>query len=414
MSTEENNMRVLLINDNHMPIGGAEQYFFDLKARLKKVPDMKVFSLGFGPQPYRVDDVIVFKGLRSKIAKWLWQIVFHPILYFKIRRHLKKIRPDVIHIHNIKQYSITVLAAIKSYPLVQTIHDYSAVCPTAYNIHKDNLHPCSTGFKWRCCLQHHMKYNFLVYFFLIFTFLIFKKQQKKLIKKFFAPSPLLTDYLTKNHFINATYVPPFINNHRQHSFDEIKPHHFLFVGQFGAHKGIYFLLEEFALAVMKNNRLTLTLAGTGSIENHLRQQVKKLGIAAHISFIGWQNHLEKYYQECTAVIFPSIWMEAFGLVIAEAMMHARAVIGSNRGSPLWLIDDKETGLIINPYQSGDLAEKILVLANDTALAKKLGKNGCAKIERIIDNDRTLNYIIESYQELTIKQNIDLEIRSPRK
>ena len=397
-------MRVLLINDNLLPIGGAEKYFFDLKARLKNVPGVEVFFLGFGPQSHHGNDFIILKGLRSKMAKWLWQIVFNPIVYLNIRHYLKKIRPDVIHIHNVKQYSSSLFAAIKSYPIVQTIHDYGAVCPTAHNIHKGNLQPCETGFKWHCFLQHQMKYNLLVYFFLIYTFLKFRKKQKKLIKKFFAPSPLLVDYLKQNDFTNVIHIPPFVKKRTYYSFDKINPHHFLFAGQLGAHKGIYLLLDEFALAIAKNKHLILTLVGTGSIENDLHQQVKKLRIEKHIFFVGWQYDLEKFYQQCVAVIFPSIWMEAFGLVMAEAMMHARPIIGSNRGSPLWLIDDLQTGLMIEPCKPGDLAEKILMLAGNIEFAKTLGENGYRKIQNLIDNESILEKIIFCYQQASLSSD----------
>ena len=403
-------MRILLINDNHAPIGGAEQYFFDLKSRLKKVPGIEVFSLGFGQKPYHAQDEIILKGNHSKLTKWIGQIIFYPPIYFKIRRYLKKIRPDIIHIHNIKQYSTSLLAAIQSYPVVQTIHDYGAICPTAYNIHKNNLQACPTGFKWQCFFQHQLKYNFVVYLFLIYAFLKIRKKQKKLIKKFIAPSPLLVNYLKQNHFTHAVYIPPFVKARRHYSFDKIKPHHFLFAGQLGTHKGIHFLLEEFALARQKNNLLTLTLAGTGSMESVLHRRIKQLDLEASVYLVGWQNNLELYYQECVAVIFPSIWMEAFGLVMADAMTHARAIIGSNRGSPPWLIDDNQTGFIIDPCQPGMLAEKILMLADHLEYAKKLGKNGYEKIQSLIDNEATLKQIISCY--LDASTSHDLSIMRP--
>jgi glycosyltransferase involved in cell wall biosynthesis len=122
-----------------------------------------------------------------------------------------------------------------------------------------------------------------------------------------------------------------------------------------------------------------------------------LGISKFINFVGWQNDLTQFYDTHIAFIFPSIWVESFGLVITESMSHARAVIASNRGASPWLIDDNHTGLLFDPLQEGDLASKILHLANDTELAKFLGVNGFKKLNSFIDNDKNLQQIINIYQ-----------------
>jgi glycosyltransferase involved in cell wall biosynthesis len=298
-----------------------------------------------------------------------------------------------------------LLYAIKPYPVVQTIHDYGAVCPVAYNIHKDNR-PCPTGLRKKCFWQHQVKYSLLVYLVLTFSFFTRRRLQKKTVKKFFAPSPLLVDYLKKNQFHNATYIAPFKRENCAYSFDKTNPHHFLFAGNLGTHKGVHMLIEEFALAAQRNHQLTLTIAGTGQEERRLRRRTKELGLENNIFFTGWQNDLNNDYEKCAAVIFPSLWMEAFGLVITEAMSHARPVIGSNRGSPVWLIDDQQTGFIFDPLKKGDLAEKLLKIAGNLKLIKTLGQRGYNKLQGPMRNDEVLQQIICHYQAAQRTQHHD--------
>jgi len=391
-------MRVLLITDNHTPTGGAENYFFALKNRLKNVPGMDVYSLGFGPCQEYGDDFYVLKGLTSRLFKLVWQLIVHPGVYFKLRKHIRKIQPDVIHIHNIKHYTPSLLHAIKPYPVIQTIHDYGAVCPSAHNIHKD-WQPCPTGMRKQCFWQHQVKYNILTYLAQTVAFLKTQKQVKKTVKKFFAPSPELVEYLKINQFNDAVYIAPFINEPVNPSLITINPYHFLFAGNLGSHKGVYVLLDEFALACQKEPRLSLTIAGMGQEKKRMQIRIRQLGIEGHIHFAGWKKDLEEEYAESAAILFPSIWMEAFGLIITEAMNRARPVIGSNRGSPPWLIDDQQTGFIFDPSKKGDLAEKILKIAGNTELISTLGRNGKAKLETLIDNENILNQIIQAYQEV---------------
>lgn len=390
-------MRLLLITDCHQSHGGAEKYFFDLKTRLKKIPGLTVYSLGFGSRKETGDDYIILAKIPSKIGKWLWQIILHPWIFIKIRRQLRKIKPDLIHIHHIRYYSAAIRQAIKHYPIVQTIHDYGTLCPTSYNIHKRDLQPCATGFQKKCFWQHQGKHQWLSYLLLICSFLLFKRWQQKYVKRFFAPSPLLVKYLNANHFAQVHYVPPFVSIKESFSFADMNPTNFLFVGTLDHHKGIQILLKEFALAREKCPQLHLTLVGKGPKKFKWEQEIKELNLQDAIQIVGWQNNLEEFYQRCIAVIFPSIWMEAFGLVITEAMSRARAVIGSNRGSPPWLIKDQQTGFIFDPNKKGDLAEKILELANNPRLAQKLGQNGLNKI-REFNNESTLEIILKNYKE----------------
>lgn len=390
-------MRILLITDNHTPAGGAENYFFDLKERLKKQSNMEVYSLGFGHTEVVGDDYLILKSLKSNISKMLWRILIHPLVYFKIRQYIKKIRPDIIHIHNIKQYSTSLLHAIKSYPVVHTMHDYSFICPTGQNIHK-NLLPCSNGFRLQCFWQHQTKYNRLVYLALVYSLFKTRQQLRKTVKKFIAPSPLLAEYLKKNHFKDVVYIPPFKGENKSPSFENIKSHHFLFAGNLGTHKGVYILLEEFFLACQKNPKLLLYIAGIGPEEREMQKKVRELKLENQVFFLGWQKNLHDFYQECIAVIFPSIGMESFGLVMTEAMGYARPIIGVNRGTTMWLVEHGHNGLLFDPLIKGELAEKILKLAGNLDLAKTLGQKGQEKLHHLINNEEALKKIVAVYEE----------------
>ena len=55
------------------------------------------------------------------------------------------------------------------------------------------------------------------------------------------------------------------------------------------------------------------------------------------------------YGNAKAVIFPSLWSEAFGLVPIEAMACGTPVIAFNRGGPKETIRDGETGFLVEDY-----------------------------------------------------------------
>jgi glycosyltransferase involved in cell wall biosynthesis len=290
------------------------------------------------------------------------------------------------------------LRAIKSYPVVQTIHDYTVICPTGLNLHKNN-EVCETGIRPQCFWQHQTKHHPLIYLAMSISFYLLRKRLKKTVNAFLVPSPLLTDYLQKNKFNHAEYIPPFKTENVSHATSRIKPHHFLFAGHLGFHKGVHLLLEEFALACIINPQLRLTIAGTGPEEKRMRSHARALNIESQVNFVSWQKNLDTFYDEHVAILFPSIGLEAFGLVMIEAMNRSRPIIGINRGTSAWMIDDNETGLLFDPHIKGDLAKKILRLANDINLSNTLGAQGQKKLKRFIDNDAALKQITMIYQQL---------------
>lgn len=387
-------MKILLINDNHTKQGGAEKYFFQLKNKLSELPHTQVFSLGFADKEERGEDYFILKKINSNLCKLIWRFVINPAIYLKIRHYVKKINPDVIHLHNLKQYPLSVLAALRNYRVVQTTHDYGLLCPTAQNIHRDGT-VCLTGIQPNCFWQHRVKFSKLIFWLMVKSFFRIRRHSQRIIIHYIAPSPHLAACLRGNYFSSVSYVPPFIkNNQSEHRLPKEK--HFLFAGNLGSHKGGQLLLDEFSSALQVDNQLHLTIAGVGPEEAAWKDLVKKLGISEKVRFVGWQTDIRQLYLDHVALIFPSIGLESFGLVITEAMSYGRAVIAVNRGTAAWLVEDEVTGLLFDVMEKGALAKQILRLGNDINFALKLGNAGKESLKRF-DDDNSLRKIVDVYQ-----------------
>ena len=393
-------IKILLITDHHTPHGGgAERYFFTLKDHLQNAGH-SVFSMGFGDHSTQGTDFAVIKGTRSHLTRLTWNILFHPFKYRALRKHITAFKPDIIHLHNIRNYTISLLHAVKGYPVVQTVHDFYPVCPSMTNIHLDQQ-PCPTGLRLNCLFQHKGRYPFLGYLGVLIAFSRMRKLLKQTVQHFLTPSPFLASYLEKNDFVPTTVILPFIEQPDSLPNTTPNTHQFLYIGRIEKNKGVDILINEFAEACKKNSFLILKLAGEGNLKTRLTQKIKLLKLENNIYFLGKINEpelLQKQVDESTALIFPSIGMESFGLVITEAMSRARAVIGSNRGTTAWLIDHQKTGLLFDPLQKGNLAESILTLANHSTLSAQYGKNGFEKLTSFPDKKTLVEKITQIYKE----------------
>ena len=106
--------------------------------------------------------------------------------------------------------------------------------------------------------------------------------------------------------------------------------HILFLGLVGERKGVFDLLEAFALARGDKTALELTIGGNGAIERAKREALR-LGVADHVDFRGWVGP-----QEREALSRPSRHLRA-------AVAQRRPADERARGDGAWAAGDHDAG-----------------------------------------------------------------------
>ena len=69
---------------------------------------------------------------RNLFALYLKRTFFYPRLYRALREYVEQAQPDIVHLHNNYRHAITVNLALRGHRVVQTVHDYTALYPTAF------------------------------------------------------------------------------------------------------------------------------------------------------------------------------------------------------------------------------------------------------------------------------------------
>ena len=107
--------------------------------------------------------------------------------------------------------------------------------------------------------------------------------------------------------------------------------------------------------------------------------VDELDLHDHVDFVEPQPHhiLSTYYRAADIVVVPSR-SESFGLVALEAAACGTPVVASAVGGLLSLVDDGETGRLINGRNPADYAEAMAEILNDDELRFAMGKNAVAR------------------------------------
>jgi len=149
----------------------------------------------------------------------------------------------------------------------------------------------------------------------------------------------------------------------------------LFVGRLTAHKGIQTLIEA---AAMTGPEVKYLLVGPGEFPASWSRRLRQLKVEDRLVLAGKvaEAELPAYYAACDLLVLPSVSrLEAFGLVLVEAMASRRPVVASDMPGVREVIKDGKTGLLCEPFNADDLAAKIGAIVSNAEEAAGMGAAG---------------------------------------
>ena len=152
--------------------------------------------------------------------------------------------------------------------------------------------------------------------------------------------------------------------------DVVKTPTIFYVGRLEKRKGVKYLLQAFALVQQQVPRARLLIAGDGPDRKKLELLTQELGLK-NVKFLGFIDEAAKikYLQTCSVFCAPSIFGEAFGIVLVEALAcGAPVVAAANPGYASVLTGRGALGLV-NPYDAGDFARRLILHLEDPGLRK---------------------------------------------
>ena len=169
----------------------------------------------------------------------------------------------------------------------------------------------------------------------------------------------------------------------------------LFVGRLVESKGILELMD----VAKKTKRIGLKnlqfwFVGRGPFK-HILEKFEGVLPIRYLGYVDDPVVLAKIYREADILVLPSkrkrTWEELFGIVIIEGMSSGLPVIASNHIGPREVIEDQFDGFIIKTDPSLDrenfvneILDRILLLANDENLRRKMGIRGRSKAKQWYD------------------------------
>lgn len=265
----------------------------------------------------------------------------------KIRKAIKQIKPNVIHVHGTRAGILGRLAAIGlNIPVVYTEHLWTK--------------------------QYKLKSRVLNFFHYFWNWFLDMFTDLNI-----AVSGAVKEFMVESSISRAEKIIVIYNGIEPSKtkaavFNNDKEFLIATVGTLNEHKGVQFLIKALPKIVEEFPGVTLEIIGDGAYKRVLLKEVEKNKLKKYVKFTGFVPDVDKYLAKFDLYVQPSL-SESFGLAIVQAMSVGLPVIATYAGGIPEVVTDGKSGLLVEPANSKELAEAIVELLRHPEKARKMGE-----------------------------------------
>lgn len=151
-------------------------------------------------------------------------------------------------------------------------------------------------------------------------------------------------------------------------------------------KGLHQLADAFTKLHRRGRVCRLRIAGylPASARNYLQKIMDHLRSTAPVECVELLGEVDRpaklaMLRSCDVLSVPTVYKEAKGIYVLEALSHGVPVVQPAHGSFPELIEDTGGGLLFPPGDTDALAGRIERLMDDAALRRELGRRGRAAV-----------------------------------
>ena len=172
-------------------------------------------------------------------------------------------------------------------------------------------------------------------------------------------------------------------------------------------KNLETAIKAFKIVSAKFPNIIFTIVGDGGERKNLESLTKNYNLQSKISFVGWQDGLDKYYRQADIYISTSLY-EGYGLSMVEAATYGLPLVISHTGLVGDVFENGQSALVCDAKDQNGFAENILKIISDEKLARELGEKAKSAVEKHLSLS---NNYFKNYADSVIKTADHFERRN---
>jgi glycosyltransferase involved in cell wall biosynthesis len=159
-------------------------------------------------------------------------------------------------------------------------------------------------------------------------------------------------------------------------------------------KGVDVLLKSFEIVQKKFPNLLLMIVGDGPLLYENNTLSIKMGLEKKVKFLGKvsREEVKSLISACTLFVLPSR-EEPFGIVLLESSFYKKGIISTKVGGIPEIIRDGTSGILVEPNDHIDMANRIIYLLENPGISHTLGRNAYLNlVENFLWKDKAEDYM----------------------
>jgi len=163
------------------------------------------------------------------------------------------------------------------------------------------------------------------------------------------------------------------------------------------------IIQEVEKRIGKRVRFILVGWTETDFARTLEERARKAGITNQVIFHPpvANKQMPPYFWLANVYALTSTY-DILPIVILEAMANKLAVVASKNGGASEIIFHGRDGLLIDPYQIGEVEESLISVLVDKKLRHSLGKEAYRKIEQQYTWERVAKLLSKQYEDIIEK------------
>ena len=389
-------MRILLVNDYATATAGAERITLDLRDGLRaRGHEVRVFASRAQLIAGESFADATCWGTNTRVQTLTSTV--NPSAARALRRELAKFAPDLVQVHMfLWQLSPSILPLLRDVPSVYWAMTFKPVCPTGLKLLPGGA-PCTVR-AGVVCLTHGCITP--TGFVPLMLQRALWRRRRGAFTAIVSCSGDVRQQLERDGIACRDVIWPGAREAPARPPLDGPPT-VTYAGRLTAEKGADVLVRAFARVRERVPAARLSVAGAGPAEPALRALIEQHGLGDAVVLHGQLagEALESTLGRGWAHCVPSRWPEPFGLTATEAMMRGTAVVASDIGGLAESVMHETTGLHVPPGDEPALADALVRLLADRALAERLGAAGRERARALFSIDRCVTSFERLYETL---------------
>jgi glycosyltransferase involved in cell wall biosynthesis len=387
-------MKILLVHNRYQQAGGEDVVFQQEKKNLERA--------GHHVVTYERSNHEIEQFSALQRAMLVKRIVWAADSRREFDQLLAREAPDLVHVHNtFLMISPSIYSACRDHgvPVVQTLHNYRLMCPGALFLRDGRVcedcveHSVWRGVRHGCYRDSHIETAGVA---LMLAWHRQTKTYQKLLDCLVAGTEFArTKFVAAGFDANKIVVKPNFVDPDPGPRERIGDYA-VFAGRLSQEKGIATILDAWEHL---SPHCALKIVGDGPLRASLEAQAKERGLSG-VTFCGRISRDEtiETVKGARFQITPSIWYEAFPMVIVEAFACGVPVLCSRLGGMQEIVTDHCTGLHFTPGDAQDLADKVEWAWNHPAELAEMGRAARRKYEADYTAEKNYSLLMGIYEQ----------------